>query len=405
MMTKDANMGISKSAFTSLFLTVFLDSLGFMMVFSYLYFFAASLGATPLVYGTLLAVYAVMQLIFAPALGRISDRFGRRRVLIISTFGTGLSLLVFGLANSIATLFVARAISGMMGATFPVAQAYVSDATDQKSRLRYMGFLGAGLGLGLAVGPAVGGVLSDAFGYAMPSLFGAVLGFANCAMTYLRLPETQRNNDNAKPETSLGALLSRSGMKTILGTYFVFFLAFLVMTTTYSPWASDRLGFGPMQVGLSLFYIGTLLVVVQGAFVPKMSAKFSPWVLMAAGLASFLVGLVTLAFTVGIQGLAVADTMLALGYGLAVPSFGTVISTIAAAESRGTAFGVAQSLQGGAQVVSPILGNSVLALGLGLGFDGLSFIASFGIVLPSLMVMAVLARGNTLRVPATSGSR
>jgi len=397
METQIADAGISRSAFASLFLTVFLDSFGFMMVFSYLYFFAKSLGASPLVYGALLAGYAIMQLVFSPILGKLSDKLGRRRVLIISTFGTGLSLLIFGMANSLAMLFIARAVSGVMGATFPIAQAYVSDTTDQKGRFKYMALLGAGLGLGLAVGPAVGGLLSATFGYAVPSISGAALGFINCAMTYLRLPEPPRLR-KTDSKVSFRSALSQSGLKMILCTYFLFFLAFLVISTTYSPWASDRLGFGPLEVGLNLFYIGSLLVVVQGMLIPRISSKFSPSLLMAGGLFMFVIGLVTLSLTDSVQTLIAANSMLAFGYGLTVPSISTMISTIASGESRGATFGIAQSLQGGAQVVSPILGNLVLAMGVGSGFLGLASIISMGIMLPPLAFGVVFARNSSPRL-------
>jgi DHA1 family tetracycline resistance protein-like MFS transporter len=397
---------IKSSAFASLFLTVFLDSLGYMMVFSYLYFFARGLGATPLIYGAIMAVYAIMQLVFSPILGKISDKFGRRRVLLISTFGTGLSLLIFALSNSIPLLLVARAISGMMGATFPVAQAYVSDTTDRESRLKYMGFLGAGFGLGLAIGPAVGGILSSAFGYAVPSFFASSLGFANFVVTLFRLPESNRQKGEAvkaiteRKQTTSRSILTDNKMKFVFGAYFSFFVAFLVMSTTYTPWASARLGFGPMMVGLSLFYIGILLVVIQGIIIPRISKKISPGPLLMFGLTTMALGLGLLGITSGLSTLIPAATLLATGYGLTIPALSTMISIRALPNTQGAAFGVAQSLQGGAQVISPILGNTIFALGIGFGIVGLSFFAAMMIITSTMVLGIVLVPGGRLsRLP------
>jgi DHA1 family tetracycline resistance protein-like MFS transporter len=149
--------------FTVLFITVFLDLLGFTIVIPYLYFYAQSLGASEFTFGLLLTSYSLMQFIFTPIWGRLSDRYGRRPILLISLFGSGISLFMFGLASSIWLLFASRIVAGIMGSTINVAQAYVTDITAPDARMKSLGLLGAAFGLGFVLGPAIGGTLSGLY--------------------------------------------------------------------------------------------------------------------------------------------------------------------------------------------------------------------------------------------------
>ena len=167
-------MAAGRSVLPVLFVTVFMDFLGFAMVLLYLYIYAESMGAMPLVYGLLLTSYRVVQFAFTPVWGVLSDRQGRKKIMLLCRAGTGESFLVFGLANNMGILFASRIAAGAMAWTVPVAMAYAADISAPEKRMSQIGRLGPAFGMGLVIGPAMGGTLSSAFGYAVPALVVAV---------------------------------------------------------------------------------------------------------------------------------------------------------------------------------------------------------------------------------------
>ena len=171
----ESSVPISRSALTSLFILVFLDNLGYAIVVPYLYFFVQSLGGSALLYGVLLASYSLMSFIFTPLVARLSDRYGRRKILLAALAVSSFSYFVFGTAHALWLLFVGRMLSGTTAATVPVAQAYVADITTPNQRLRYLGLLGAAAGIAFILGPAIGGVLSSLFSYGVPSFLASAL--------------------------------------------------------------------------------------------------------------------------------------------------------------------------------------------------------------------------------------
>jgi DHA1 family tetracycline resistance protein-like MFS transporter len=184
-----SSVSASKPALAVLFSVVFLDNLGFAIVVPYLYFYVLSLGGSAFLYGVLLASYSLMSFIFTPIIARLSDRYGRRKILLIALAISSLSYFIFGSAQLIWLLFLGRMLSGTTGATVPVAQAYVADVTIEKYRLRYLGLLGASAAIAFILGPAIGGTLSALFGYSVPSFLASALAFANLVSAYFLLPE------------------------------------------------------------------------------------------------------------------------------------------------------------------------------------------------------------------------
>ncbi|MBK8823558.1 MAG: MFS transporter [Anaerolineales bacterium] len=173
----------------SIILVVFIDLLGFSLILPLLPYYAETFSANQTTTGILIASYAVMQLIGAPILGRLSDRFGRRPVLLLSVFGTFLGFLLLGFANSLWMLFASRILDGLTGGNLSVAQAYISDVTDEKSRSKGLGMIGAAFGLGFIIGPVTGGLLSQ-WGYAVPAFAAAAISFINLILIYAWLPES-----------------------------------------------------------------------------------------------------------------------------------------------------------------------------------------------------------------------
>ena len=195
----------------SIILVVFIDLLGFSLILPLLPYYAKTFNANQTTTGILIASYALMQLIGAPILGRLSDRFGRRPILLLSVFGTFLGFLLLGFANALWMLFASRIIDGLTGGNLSVAQAYISDVTDAKDRSKGLGMIGAAFGLGFIIGPVTGGLLSQ-WGYAVPAFAAAAISLINLILIYAWLPEsltTEKRNQmtEKRPAVSLNALL------------------------------------------------------------------------------------------------------------------------------------------------------------------------------------------------------
>ena len=236
----------------------------------YLYFFVRSLGGSALLYGVLLASYSLMSFIFTPVVARLSDRYGRRRILLAALAVSSFSYFVFGTAHVLWILFAGRMLSGTTAATVPVAQAYVADLTTPNQRLRYLGLLGAAAGVAFILGPAIGGTLSSLFSYAVPSFLASALALTNLILAYFRLPEPSSFNIK-KTVISTAALLRvlrRRKIALLLGTYFLFFVAFVFLQTALSPWLQAVFGYGSLQTGLIFFFVGGISALTQAVLLP-----------------------------------------------------------------------------------------------------------------------------------------
>jgi len=387
----------SKSVFTVLFITVFLDLLGFTIVIPYLFFYAQSLGASEFTFGLLLTSYSLMQFIFTPIWGRLSDRYGRRPILLISLFGSGISLFIFGLADSIWLLFASRIVAGIMGSTINVAQAYVTDITAPDARMKSFGVLGAAFGLGFVLGPAIGGTLSGLYGYAIPSFVASALAFANFILAYFRLPESRIVPEKYAVKKESPMNLREKGLYLLLAVFFSFTLAFVFMETTFAPFAQIVFHYGPYETGLLFFYVGIVSVITQAAMIPVLSKKYLPQTLLLMGLVSLCFGLTGLALSTSLQGLLISTALMAFGGGLVNPSVSTLISLKSSAQEQGTSLGIGQSVSSLARVVSPSMGTYVDEFGISFGVRGLAFYAAAAVIFISLPAALVLWRKKNNR--------
>src|ERR687897_2764854 len=230
---------MQRSPLIVIFTTVFIDLVGFGIVIPVLPYYAEGtvFNATPRTVGFLIASYSVMQLIFSPVLGRLSDKHGRRPVLLYSIIGTGIGFLVLGFASTLWMLFLGRILDGISGGNISTAQAYIADITTKEDRAKGMGLIGAAFGLGFIFGPAIGGILSR-WGIHVPFFFAAGLSFANATLLYFVLPETVGPGHPARASAAAGrwsqlaAALRRPSLAFVLAVYFLFVTAFSVMTSS-----------------------------------------------------------------------------------------------------------------------------------------------------------------------------
>ena len=359
-----------------LFLIVFIDLVGFGLVIPLLPFYAERFGASPVQMTLLFAVYSLMSMLAAPLWGRLSDRVGRRPVLMASMAAAALAYLWLGFATQLWMVFAARAFAGACAGNIAAAQAYIADVTPPEKRARGMGMIGAAFGLGFIVGPVIGGIVAGSdlktADLQTPGLIAAALSGTALLGIVLLLRESLSPTSRREPRGRVAALRDAIGQATLgrlLAVFFLVILAFSGMETTFAWWAIDQFGWGPRPIGFVFFYVGLLSAAMQGGLIGPLTRRFGEERLMLGGLVLIALGLLVLAFVRAVPLLVVALTLLALGMGAMQPTLNSLISRRAAPEQQGEVLGVAQSVGALARVMGPIVAGSLFSsLGPGSPF-------------------------------------
>ena len=360
----------------SIFLVVFLDILGFSLVLPFLAQEARDTFHTTELVGTLLsAIYSLMQFLFVPVWGRVSDGVGRRPVLVWSVFATalGMGFLAFGLvfATSIAWLFVARAASGIATANLGTASAYIADVTKPAERARGMGMIGMAFGLGFIFGPAIGGSLAGikilGRAGAVPCFIAAGLSVVNLAWVYFKLPESLPPERRSTAKRSLAPLnlaaardaFALPGVAKAVLVNFVLVLSFTVLDQTFRFYTQGEFGMSPLQTGLVLCFIGVVAAAVQGGLIRPLAKRFHEASLIRAGTAIQAVAFFGIAASpsFGTVALLAAGGLLAIGNGLTQPSVAAYVSKRADPKAQGSTLGTNQSAAALARVFGPAAGG------------------------------------------------
>ena len=332
-----------------LFLTVFLDLIGFGIVLPLLPSYGARYTSSAALIGALVATDSLLTFLLAPAWGRLSDRIGRRPVLLIGLAGSVLSYVIFGLAGSFLALVLSRVVSGATGATIHVAQAYLADVTPPERRSHAMGLIGAAFGLGFTIGPAIGGSAS-AYGDALPGFIAAAITGVNLVMAWLGLPETEvRRRPDYRP---LPLHWARLGSP--FGVMFASTLAFTAIYVSFPLYSQQVLGYERRSVSSFFVVIGLVTIVVQGRIVGRLAPRFGERRLVVAGAALMAAGFgafVPLAGTT--EGLLTSIALLTAGFCLVGPSLAALVSRTTPAEEQGRALGMLQSVGAVARIVGP----------------------------------------------------
>ncbi len=364
---KISGFGLLNSPLAVIFITVFIDLIGFGIVIPILPYYVEDFGGTPFEIGLLFAAYSVMQFIFAPVWGGLSDKYGRRPILFLSLLGTSVGFLILGLANALWLVFLGRILSGVMGANISTAQAYVADVTTEENRAKGMGMIGAAFGLGFIFGPAIGGVLSH-FGSHVPFYFAAALALANAILLYFVLPETVKPNQKHAPRENRLSVLTgafqNSSFALVTLLYFLAITAFSIMTTAFSLYTMHRFGYDATQNGYLFAYIGILSVIMQGGLIGLLSRKFGETWLVAAGCLILVVSLFLVPFVSptsgGLAALLAGIAMFAVGNSISTPSLTSLGSRYAPSNEQGAILGVLQSAASLARAVGPVLAGVLL---------------------------------------------
>jgi DHA1 family tetracycline resistance protein-like MFS transporter len=359
-----------------IFGTVFLDLIGFGIVIPVLPLYAERFAASPLVIGLLLASYSAMQCLFAPILGRLSDRVGRRPVLLVSVIGTAIGFLLMGLADSLWLLFAARMLDGITGGNISTAQAYIADVTTPEQRSRGMGLIGAAFGLGFIFGPAIGGLLSH-ISLAAPFIFAACLAAVNAVAIYAFLPESlpveRRNQPHARaPLSALIRQAKQRPLGMILAAYGLTVVSFSMLTATYALFTERRFGCTAAQNGFLFAGQGLLGAIIQGGLLGRLVNAFGDKRLVIVGTLTFALSLWLLPMSTTASFLLVATTGVAIGHSLVLAPLNGLASKSVSAASQGQVLGMMQSAASAARIVGPVLGGWLL------NYDALHAADAFG---------------------------
>ena len=394
---------MKKSPLATILLVVFVDLIGFGMIIPILPLYAKSFQAAEWQIGLLLGCYSFMQFLASPVLGYISDRVGRKPVLLVSLIGSAIGYAVMASAASLTMLFIARIIAGICGASVGTAAAYIADITPPENRSRRMGLIGAAFGVGFVLGPAIGGILSQ-FWTKGPFWFGAGLAFLNAIAVLLILPEPEKHVKRSEAGIPAGPDVvdqtGRAGIPVLVVTYFVAIAGFAIVTMIYPQVLDRRFSLTPAQISLVFVFLGLVGAFIQGGAIGRMARRFGDYKLAAAGLLLMAISMVIMPFAHNIPLFLVFTFGLAAGNSLAQPTLMAMASRLAASTAQGRVIGTVQSAGSLGRVVGPSAGGFILGWdrpGPDLAYGNTPFVIG-GIVMGIAFLISLMLRRSPVSV-------
>jgi DHA1 family tetracycline resistance protein-like MFS transporter len=337
------------------------DVLGFTILIPLLPFYAEKYGATPFIIGAIYATVALFSLVSSPFWGRISDKIGRKGVLLVSQIAAFIAFVLLGIGGSLTIIFIARAIEGIGGGTIGVTQAYVADVTEPKDRAKAFGLVGATFGFGFLIGPALAGYLVR-FGYPVPLFTAAGLALVTVFLTIFLLPESKQPVAAAPSIAQIVASLRMADLGTLLRSQFFFSLAFAMWVSVFALFAERALNFNASQTSTIFVVSAVVGIVVQAGLIGRLVDRFGEGRLAMTGFASLALGYGSVFFVHTLAALLVIVFFWSLGGALLRPTMSSLISQNAPADQRGTILGVNDSLGNVAFVISPFISTKILSL-------------------------------------------
>lgn len=375
-----------------LFLVVFVDLVGFGLLLPLLPFYVERTGAGPATITIILGLYSLAQFIAAPLWGRLSDTYGRKPILALTSIGLGLSYLLLAFADSLVLVAASRILGGLMAGNIATAQAYVADITAPDARARGMGILGAAFGLGFIAGPAIGGVLAgdDVAGadFTSPALAAMGLSFAAAAGVVLLLKESlpASARQTPAPRATLGdkwrALGQRRALMLLAAAGFLVITAWAQFETVFALWVNALFAYGPREIGFILGFMGVVNVLVQGLLMGTLTRRFGEKRLALCAVVLFISGYAAVAAASGLASLLLACTLLALGSALFNPAVTSLVSREAGDNERGAVLGAYQSATALGRVAGPAFSGALFASGASL-----AYIAAAALAAPALWLL------------------
>ncbi len=361
----------------ALCIVVIIDVLGFGVLIPLIPYMAIRYGAPPELNTPILGIYSLCQLLAAPLWGRLSDRYGRRPILLSSMLGACGSYLILAFTHSLAALFLSRALAGFMAGNLAAAMAYASDISAPADRAKTMGMVGAAIGVGFMLGPLVGGALAgehlQTANFLRPALLSACLSVVAMMLVLFMLPESRGRAQRCERAGAPGSAQPRAAERVpawqllrLLPGLRLLALATLLVTFSQSTlesifaiWAVDRYHVGPRTIGVTFFVLAIVAVAAQGGLVRTLAPRFGEHRLALAGIGAYVIGLVTVAYGPDLALVIVGLVLCGLGAGLFNPSGAALASHQAQAYNRGAIMGVYQAGTSSARVISPFVSGWV----------------------------------------------
>jgi MFS family permease len=364
-----------RSPLLPIFLTVFVDVLGLTLMLPLLPFYTEHFGGTPFTVGLLIATYGFCQLISGPILGRISDRVGRKPVLIVSQVGTFFGFLTIGFANTLWMLFLGRILDGLTAGNLTIAQAYISDVTRPENRTRAFALIGIAFGSGFLIGPAISGILAHHFGYATPAFGAAALSLLSIVLTTTLLPKNPVRPDEpdvpaavvpgGRPppppagsrSLAFGKFFSRALPRRRLLEFFAFTLSFSTLIGGLALFLNRRFNFNVENVGWVYAFSGLIGGFIQGGIIGRLVKRYGEAKLALSGFVTMAIGYCFLGLAYGIPLLLLLVAISGFGVAVTRPALTTLLTKSVGRDEQGAALGVSQSLSSIAQIVgAPVAG-------------------------------------------------
>lgn len=362
----------SRNPMLILFTTLFIAMVGFGVIMPILPFYAASLGASALQLGLLFASYSIIQFFFAPIWGSVSDRIGRKPVILLGLLGFGISFILFGFATQLWMLFAARLLGGMLSAAMqPTVMAYVVDTTESETRGSGLAMMGAAMGMGMVFGPVIGGFLGER-SPSLPFFFAGTLALVVLLFALVLLPESRPAAARGHAQTQRRGNSLRDLLGELRGPFgFLLVIAFVAMfatanlEATFALYSQQHLGFGEGQMGLIFTVMGLSMALTQALFVGRFISRWGEQRVMQIGLLSSAIGFTLILFTFNLASVLVVMALLGFGSAALNPSVNSLASKLAPPERQGRTMGVIGSYNSLGRIFGPVVG--------GLLFDMLGF--------------------------------
>lgn len=389
-----------------IFLTVFIDLVGFGIIIPLNPYLAKSFGANPFQVGLLMSVYSLMQFLFSPIWGQLSDKYGRRPIILWSLVGAALAHTGFAFATTLNGLIIARALAGLFGGNISTAMAYIADITPDKDRSKGMGLIGAAFGLGFVCGPFIGGLLAHTgtkigavppFGESFPALIAGAICLTNAIFAYYFLPES-RTKGVVQAKTGRFRKIFASLSTPVLGT-----LMLLVFLNTFAMahieaqlflMMQEDFAWTLIQVSFGFAYVGLSIVFTQGYLIRKYMPKFGERKLLLAGLLLSALAYGLIALNPSLMQIGIAVTLLGIGNGLANPSLSGGISLISGKDVQGNNLGVSQSLSSLARILGPPTGGLLYQHSHSFPFAAAAALSAVGLLISFSIAAKIPNKGK-----------
>jgi len=390
----------SKKEYLIIFAILVTEIMGFSLILPFLPFYATDLGASPLQIGLILALFSLFQFISAPIMGKLSDTYGRRPLLIFSQLSTFLSFIILGFADTLWMIYLSRIVDGLLGSNFTIAQAYLSDISSKKDRSKAFGISGAAFGFAFLIGPAIGGYLAQ-FNYSLPSFIAAALSLITIITTFFFLPETIKNKKTKKIKITelfdtkpFTKYFSQQKISLKLWQFSSFFMSHVIWVSVFALYADRQLNIGTKEVGFILAYAGLMSIILRGVLLEKIIDFFGEKKLKFAGYLSVIIGLLLAVFIKNFWLFFIVMTLFSFGFGILRPLLLGSISREVSENEQGAIMGLTSSLGSLTQIFGPLIGGFLI----NYFFPGSVAIAAGAVMIIGLILFLIEIKSSRAKI-------